>query len=125
MTDTTQHTPGPWQVETEHYNPYFVGDGYRLIATCQHDETMTVHIGISEAEAQANANLIAQAPTLKAENEALKALNVELVEALDKLTYQVTDGTISMDLTCNPLMLPSVKQAQTLITKAKEVSRNG
>ena len=85
------HTPGKWFIGTEgeingfpnisisHNSP----EGERTIAAVQ---------GKMEFPwAKANAELIAQAPTLLSENKKLKESNAELLEACEQMIAQFTD----------------------------------
>lgn len=71
-----KHTPGPWHVELakgSYQRPALVMAGKKLVASCLGDQLSPNATSIGEAEA--NARLIAAAPTMK---EALEEVDVGL-----------------------------------------------
>ncbi len=86
-----KHTAGPWTArKSEGYHSWNIHGGgginENVIAVCRgtsNPESGTM--AKMDAEVAANAELIARAPTLKAENEELRALNAELVAALEQI----------------------------------------
>lgn len=73
--ELTGHTPGPWYVESKELNSYTIHSDEIDLATVW-------GIDIDDAEAYANAQLMAQAPSLKAENERLREANRVMLDAL-------------------------------------------
>lgn len=95
MSAASGHTPGPWEV-------VYARNGYpyqiRSTAASPHkpggivDVTRWASISLpSSAEGAANAALIASAPTLLAENAALRASNAEMLAALRKALLILTE----------------------------------
>ncbi len=93
MSGAAGHTPGPWEV-------VYARNGYpyqiRSTAASPHkpggivDVTRWASISLpSSAEGAANAALIASAPTLLAENAALRASNAEMLAALREAEFLV------------------------------------
>lgn len=74
---TSKHTPGPWHVGMKP-GPMIYGKRGEQIAD------LTAEL-LMQDENAANAALIASAPDLLAENYKLRAVNLELVAALEKL----------------------------------------
>ena len=91
--NNVKHTPGPWRVDTDTntLKRHLVADGIPIRAySKRYDQYLSIlnlkandEFGGIEG-AIANAQLIAQAPTFKAENKALKAANAELLSACVK-----------------------------------------
>lgn len=83
-TKTATHTPGPWTVERV---PIQSRGGSNTawkigpFAACIYDDWRPREAGISEAENEANARLIARAPELLEENERLRK-RLEEAEAI-------------------------------------------
>lgn len=77
MENANQHTPGPWGVNGRLITYQMEGGGTDYLATVERFD------GKYKAEQEANAALIARAPELLTENEALKAENERLRAALD------------------------------------------
>ncbi len=73
----TEHTDGPWRVKYEtriEYGPFVAGEGF-CVGTVKRDPP----------EWKANARLIANAPETAAERDRLKAINAELLVALNEM----------------------------------------
>lgn len=84
------HTPGPW--ETTYMSAYpcmpftiFDSKTRKCIASIDSRN--------DDFETKANARLITQAPALLEENKALKALNAELIEALESVNGYLDEVT--------------------------------
>ena len=76
----TKFTPGPWRVEA---GDVHVFSDRILIAGCgAHSDNFTPNLRETQ---QANARLIAAAPDLLAERDRLRAVNTELVAALEAM----------------------------------------
>lgn len=113
---TSKHTPGPWKVQPAPFAPgdiqVVLQDDFRiyipLMATDWDDAKRQLM--------RANAKLIAAAPETAAERDTLKAINAELLEALEALlpivgaprTYTSGDVFEAQD------------KARAVIAKAKE-----
>lgn len=81
----TQHTPGPWN-ETSRDITTSIGGESLYIARCfskGEPQPGWRNPGCTNAEAKANARLIAAAPETAAERDKLKELNAVLVDALE------------------------------------------
>lgn len=88
----TKHTPGPWKSAPDFMGPdtYSEGDAIAVFpangGVCICEVVARNGQGISrpdiQAQAEANARLIASAPELLADNERLREVNAELLEAL-------------------------------------------
>ena len=84
----SNHTQGPWRAQSPRvygsvkWDTIVVNKDGDPVASCN-------FAGYSPGTAHANAHLIASAPTLKAENEVLRALNAEMVEALKNLLMTI------------------------------------
>lgn len=75
----SEPTPGPWTVvlvRGSYQRPALVVAGKKIVAECKGDQLAPDQPSIGEAEA--NANLIAQAPALRAEVERLRAALTEI-----------------------------------------------
>jgi hypothetical protein len=72
---TMKHTPGPWETST------LDGGEWQVCGPGGGDTIAALYNGNEEA----NANLIAAAPDLLAERDRLKAINAELLEALQTI----------------------------------------
>lgn len=112
-----KHTPGPWRVTTGKHNEttemwdkgeiwFNVNGEDGVIADVLHGRCLPC----DEEEAEANAALIASAPTLKKENEELKERNRVLVEALKNIE-QIENGAFE-------LKAFDVKRLKTMIREA-------
>lgn len=77
------HTPGPWR----YYDEFILAGGEgrkgKVICEAQHFHFET------DKEALANARLIASAPDLLKENEALKKINAEMLEVVREAAHCV------------------------------------
>ncbi len=85
MAQDTQHTPGPWQVfKAQESATMSVND-----STDNHHRPIVHWLGFDDngdmkwAEKLANAKLIVSAPTLAADNERLREVLKEFVDALE------------------------------------------
>lgn len=74
----SEHTPGPWTLDASRMilGPCFTGELKAIVERVR---------GGNPREADANARLIASAPTLAADLAAAQKLNAELVECLAKI----------------------------------------
>lgn len=130
----TKHTPGPWHVTTgsrEGANrcawiyggpTWFDGQGVRqtLVAECTPD---TRHNAVGDF--LQNAELLARAPDMLAENARLRAVNAELVAALAKI---LSEHDVLSHASQIPGLPPdrwptSAKQARAALAKAREVAK--
>ena len=75
MKTEQKHTPGPWKVRG-------AVKGFRVVFGDLGDIAQMIGKRFSDHELQANAELIARAPSLLAENEALRQQNAEFVAIL-------------------------------------------
>ncbi len=88
-----QHTPGPWNVERQH-------DFFSIRRQGDDEWTVVCETLLAASEDEANARLIASAPTLE-------AVNKELLQALEVLLFEPSSE--------------SRKRAQMAIAKARGV----
>lgn len=74
------HTPGPWKAKEKYNRP---GE-FVVVAVKKPTETTRLEVRVDRDGSfnEKDAHLIASAPTLKAENEQLKATNAVLLAAL-------------------------------------------
>lgn len=91
---TSTHTPGPWHVNT--LGPARIiydstKEGWAIA------DVKTYHGRFTPEEIEANARLIASAPTLAAENERLRAEKAELLAALHATIVASGRGTKPRD----------------------------
>lgn len=103
-----QHTPGPWVIspastQSATWDEIYSADMEKLICSIDMNKQKTIRMteeggNVFEDtdeidEAIANAELIASAPQLKSDNEALKEQNRELVQCLsDIVAYRRNDS---------------------------------
>lgn len=104
---TTQHTPtpGPWIVGRNGElpdRPFTVGKLFYCVA---------------DVGNEADARLIASAPTLDAENKHLVVLNTELVKALTDLTFEISHHLQSGDR--GALVQNAVRNACMVLSKVE------
>ena len=76
-TDESKHTPGPWD--------WTDGEGDTKLVFAAGD----LRFGYVRVNGEANARLIAAAPTQQAEIDRLRALNAELLQALEAAVKEV------------------------------------
>ena len=92
MTTKPAHTPGPWRVGMEYTSDDMAPAPDEIEVCCGPVNNRTMVAGVMSAtsnriddECRANARLIAAAPDLLAEVTRLKALNADLIKALEGL----------------------------------------
>lgn len=107
---TNKHTPGPWRVEGTM--------PMRIDSAEGHVAKPLARDGMSPEQYQANARLIAEAPTLKAENERLQELNAELLEALE-VTERRIQWMLNNPGSFAPMNQGALLKARAAIAKAK------
>ena len=85
MKTKTEHTPGPWHINTLEKSPHTVHAAGGCVAEC-HGRPEKPVSGYSTAEREANARLIARAPEMEQEIEKLKEALREVYEDWATLT---------------------------------------
>src|SRR5690606_12891970 len=89
MTES-KHTPGPWEVRQYSQDAQVLGPGFREVALVRRIHGLSGDCPTElRIEQVANAALIARAPDLLREVEALRAQNAELLEVAEGLTFVV------------------------------------
>ena len=83
MTNETKHTPGPWTT----WNDGIKAPNGEIVCTVHALDADHSKI-YGNGQSDHNADLIARAPTLLAENETLRQQNAELVRALSELVAE-------------------------------------
>ncbi len=120
---TNEHTPGPWHVTSEGYIGTY-GGGFLPIRTPFRERAFGPNANDPNHEdsaiAVANARLIAAAPEIAIERDSLKAVNAELLTALNALLrgIQYWNDTTKMERLEN-----AVAQAREVIAKTKGTQR--
>ena len=113
---TTQHTPGPYIIDADPDN-----EGFLSIYTATDGINAELAGKIGE---RSNADLFAAAPETAAERDRLKAVNAELVKALNLCAQELADAYHTLDFTDIPEH-PARKvfdQACAVLTKATGTS---
>jgi len=118
MKQKAKHTPGEWKVDKERPAIVRISDCLRIeqIIETEYIQDAREYENLVNEECEANAELIASAPQLKAENEALKEANKELVEALQGL---MANRIINKHTTANGMIRynEALGKATEVITK--------
>lgn len=97
MPQPAQHTPGPWKLVPSTNPVQGISGRVDIIAPMAFGEgaaplyLATVFVG-RDKELEANATLMAEAPALLAERDRLKALNAELLYAVETALCRLTGG---------------------------------
>lgn len=124
----TKHTPGPWKADPNFMGPDTYSDGDAIAVFPANGGVCVCEViarngqGISrpniQAQAEANAQLIARAPELLADNERLREVNAELVAALNRLA----DHTVAFLKDKNDRLgvVKHVRLAREAIAKANQ-----
>ena len=123
----SNHTQGPWiAMPIRYYDRIQLwGTSVVTVVNKDGDSAVSCILGNSPETNQANAALIVAAPTLKAENEALRAVNAEMVEALKNLLMTVRnwvedelgDGGGGWEVYAR--FRPSISRARAIIAKTE------
>jgi hypothetical protein len=123
MSENVKHTPGPWIAKWSKYREgvFIVQAGMpsnRVLASFDGDGDGP------DDQSLADARLIASAPTLAAENAALKALVAEMVEGLEALANESDRiGTVLSSKGIGAtIMGMATNRARALIARAKEAT---
>lgn len=116
----TTHTPGPWTFRTDEWNGEPTDDGAGSIVAAT--DYIVAEVKGDVAEWQANAELIASAPALAADNETLRAQVAELVEALRRTGatlrlagVNTIDGAAASFVRCG-----QAEEARAVLAKVRE-----
>lgn len=87
---TTPHTPGPWSFQKDYLTVYSSSTGKtqaiaKVLFSLPHNAASPC---VPRDQAESNVHLIAAAPETAAERDRLKAINAELLEALEIIASQ-------------------------------------
>lgn len=133
----SEHTPGPWisELDAKSGNVNVLGlrrDGYEPRGSDGRGPILTVDCGDDEfspfpdlrEECLANARLIAAAPETAAERDHLKAVNADMMEALEPFALTARCQRVESpewndnDFVCLHISIGDLRRARAAISKA-------
>ena len=131
-----EHTPGPWNIAisfAEHGLTMndggvpVMGDGGNkrvCVVDLQADVPKNARYGSEDKVRDANARLIAAALKTAAERDRLKALNAELVEALEEITADLEESYNDGNGARPTSISAAIHRARTAIVKSVKCTQN-